>query len=581
MRSLPPLILATALCSLCVVVTADPIAQQAYLKASNPDAEDVFGFSVAISGDTVVVGAPFEDSNAKGVNGDQSDNSGLNAGAAYVYVRNGTNWTQQAYLKASNTGTWGAVFGWSVGISGDTVVVGAFGESSNATGVNGNQSNTNSVDAGAAYVFVRKGTNWSQQAYLKASNTKPRNSDAGNAAWFGTSVAVSGDTIVVGAYMEDSNATGVNGNQSNHSAPNAGAAYVFARNGTNWTQQAYLKASNSGAGDHFGVSVAVSGDTVVVGAYEEASNATGVDGNQSDNSAPEAGAAYVFVRSGTNWSQQSYLKASNTHGLLPGDVFGDRFGSSVAVSGDTIVVGAFGEDSNATGVNGDQSDTSDPNAGAAYVFVRSGTTWTQQAYLKASNTDAGDTFGASVGVSGDTVVVGAALGGSRGEASNATGVNSDQSDDSAPGAGAAYVFVRSGTTWTQQAYLKASNTEAGDGFGSSVAVSGDTVVAGAKGESSNATGVNGDQSDNSAEAAGAAYTFSGLGPGPQLAIGLSTQNVTLSWPVGAMSYVLESAPSLSAIAWDPVTNNPAIGPTQRSVQLPITSAAKFFRLRSP
>ena len=125
-------------------------------------------------------------------------------------------------------------------------------------------------------------------------------------------MAVSGDTVVVGAHGEDSSATGVNGNQSDNSAADAGAAYVFVRSGTTWSQQAYLKASNTGAGDYFGCSVAVSGDTVVVGAYGEDSSATGVNGNQADNSATDAGAAYVFVRSGTTWSQQAYLKASNT-----------------------------------------------------------------------------------------------------------------------------------------------------------------------------------------------------------------------------------------------------------------------------
>ena len=178
----------------------------------------------------------------------------------------------------------------------------------------------------------------------------------------------------------------------------------------------------------------------------------------------------------------------------------------MAVSGDTVVVGAVFEDSNATGINGDQTDNSATDAGAAYVFVRNGTTWSQQAYLKASNTDAGDVFGFSVAISGDTVVVGASF-----EASNATGVNGDQTDNSAPQAGAAYVFVRNGTTWSQQAYLKASNTDAGDFFGDSVAVSGDTVVVGAPRESSSATGVNGDQTNNSAASAGAAYIFNGLG----------------------------------------------------------------------
>jgi uncharacterized repeat protein (TIGR01451 family) len=274
----------------------------------------------------------------------------------------------------------------------------------------------------------------------------------------------------------------------------AGAAYIFVRSGTAWSQQAYLKASNTDTGDRFGQSVAVSGDTVVVGAPGEDSNATGVNGNEADNSASVAGAAYVFVYDGTAWSQQAYLKASNTDAI-------DRFGRSVAIDGDTVVVGADGEDSDAT----DQADNSASVAGAAYIFVRSGTAWSQQAYLKASNTDAGDRFGQSVAVSGDTVVVGAP-----GEDSNATGVNGNEADNSASFAGAAYVFVYDGTAWSQQAYLKASNTDAIDRFGWSVAVSGDTVVVGATGEDSNAAGVNGNEANNSASDSGAAYVFGGL-----------------------------------------------------------------------
>jgi hypothetical protein len=468
-------------------VTIDPIAQHAYLKASNTDVTDRFGFSVAISGDTVVVGAPEEDSNGVGVNGNQANNSRVNAGAAYVFARTGTGWSQQAYLKASNTDSNDA-FGWSVAISGDTVVVGALGESSNATGVNGNQADNSAGSAGAAYVFVRSGTGWSQQAYLKASNT-----DAGDG--FGVSVAVSGDTVMVGANGEDSNATGINGNQADNSAAQAGAAYVFVRSGTSWSQQAYLKASNTGADDRFGQSVAVSGDTVVVGSYLEDSQATGVNGNQADNSAGAAGAAYLFVRSGTTWSQQAYLKASNTDAS-------DYFGHSVAIAGDTVVVGAYAERSNATGINGNQADNSAFDAGAAYVFVRSGSTWSQQAYLKASSTDAGDRFGIAVAVSGDTVVVGAPE-----EDSDATGVDGNQADNGASSAGAAYLFVRNGSTWSQQAYLKASNTDANDRFGSAVAVSGDMVVVGASHESSNSTGINGDQFNNSAASSGCVYVF--------------------------------------------------------------------------
>ena len=131
----------------------------------------------------------------------------------------------------------------------------------------------------------------------------------------------------------------------------------------------------------------------MIGAYTEDSAATGVNGNQADNSAFASGAAYVFVRSGSTWSQQAYLKASNTG---PNDLFG----ASVAISGNTVVVGAFGEDSAATGVNGDQTSNSATDSGAAYVFVRSGSTWTQQAYLKASNTGASDFFGISTAISG-------------------------------------------------------------------------------------------------------------------------------------------------------------------------------------
>ncbi len=407
-------------------LTIDPIAQQAYLKASNTEAGDNFGLSVAVSGNTVVIGADGEASNAAGVDGNQSDDSANYAGAAYVFVRDsGGVWSQQAYLKASNTEA-GDLFGQSVDVSGDTVVVGAYLEASNATGVNGSQADNSATESGSAYVFVRdSGGVWSQQAYLKASNT-----DAGDR--FGRTVAVSDDTVVVGAQGEASNAVGVNGDQADNIAIRSGAAYVFVRDsGGVWSQQGYLKASNTDGGDRFGKSVAVSGDTVVVGAQVESSNATGVNGNQGDNSVPSSGAAYVFVRdTGGVWSQQAYLKASNT-------AFRDFFGHAVAVSGDKVVVGAMFEDSSAVGVNGDQADNSAGRSGSAYVFVRdSGDVWSQQTYLKASNTGAGDQFGQAVALSGDTVVVGAFL-----EESNATGVNGDQTDNSVIDSGATYIFL--------------------------------------------------------------------------------------------------------------------------------------------
>jgi hypothetical protein len=380
-----------------------------------------------------------------------------------------------AVLRSNDTLS-SSLFGDAVSTSGDTIVVGDYMDDKYGT------------DSGATYVFVRDGLTWIQQAYLKGSNT-----EAGDQ--FGRSVSISGETIVVGAIGEDSNATGVNGTQTDNSATDSGAAYVFVRVGTIWTQQAYLKASNTGAGDHFGFSVSISEDTIVVGARYEDSNATGVNGTQADDTT-DSGAAYVFVRDGTSWTHQAYIKASNTGTE-------DRFGSAVSISGNTIVVATYAEDSSATGVNGTQTDNSADNSGAAYIFVREGTTWAQQAYLKASNTREADWFGYSVSISGDTIVVGA-----YGEDSNDTEVNGDQNNDGAEQSGAAYVFVRNNSIWTQQAYLKASNTEAGDHFGFSVSISGDTIVVGARWEDSSATGVNGmDYDVGSTEKSGAAYVF--------------------------------------------------------------------------
>jgi len=479
---------------------------QAYVKASNTE-QGEFGISVALSGDTLVVGADTESGNQTTItNGSVvSVNQTLtNAGAAYVFVRSGGNWTQQAYLKASNADQ-GDDFGYAVAISGDTIVVGAPHESSNQTTItNGSSASADNslTSSGAAYVFVRNGTTWSQQAYLKAPN-------AANYAYFGFSVAVSGDTAVVGADNDSSAQTTIS-NGGSASADNtaiaAGAAYVFVRSGTTWSPQAYLKAPNAGAGQYFGYSVGISGDTVVVGSLYEPSNQTTVtngSGASNDRSARGAGAAYVFVRSGVNWTQQAYLKASNA-------AAGSLFGISSAISGDTIVVGAYSDSSKqATVTNGSgaSADTSLPNAGAAYVFVRNGTTWSQQAYLKASNPDSDDYFGGRLGVSGDTVVVGAF-----GESSNQTSVgkgSSASADNSVNRAGAAYVFTRSGTSWSQQAYLKAANPDADDRF-CFAAVDGDTVAVGAPGEASNQTTItNGStaSADNSRPVAGAVYVF--------------------------------------------------------------------------
>jgi hypothetical protein len=253
-------------------------------------------------------------------------------------------------------------------LSGDTFVVGAVGEGSSSTQVDGDEENNDKPYAGAAYVYVRDETNtWTRQAFLKASNADEND-------WFGNSVSISGDRIVVGAYQEDSN--GVEGDNSKEES---GAVYVFVRDGNTWSQEGYLKASNPDGADHFGQSVSISEDTIVVGADKEDSGSD----DPNDNCAPNAGAAYVFVRDGNTWTQQAYLKASNADQ-------DDLFGASVAISKDTIVVGAYGEDSSATEINGDMDNNDVPGSGAAYVFVRDGNTWTQQAYLKASNADQSD-----------------------------------------------------------------------------------------------------------------------------------------------------------------------------------------------
>jgi hypothetical protein len=466
---------------------AAQLAQHAYGKASNTGAGDAFGSRVALSGDTLVVAAERESSAAQGVNGNQADDSAEDSGAVYVFRRSGTAWQQEAYLKASNTGA-GDLFGYSVALSGDTLAIGAIFEDSAARGVGSDEDDDSALDSGAVYVFRRTGTTWQQEAYLKASNT-------GAGDQFGGSVALSGDTLAVGANGEASAAVGVDGDQDDNAAANSGAVYVFRRNGTDWQQEAYLKASNTGVLDTFGVGLALSGDTLAVGAPSEDSAAQGVGGDQDDNSATNSGAVYVFRRNGTTWQQEVYLKASNSE-------LQERFGDAVALSGDTLAVGAVGEDSAAVGVGGDQDDNTAGASGAVYVFRHTGAAWQQEAYLKASNTEASDQFGYSVALSGDTLAVGSYV-----EASAAQGVDGNQDDNSARQCGAVYAFRRTGTTWQQQAYLKASNAATEDAFGIAIAVSGDAVAVGASGEDSAALGVNGDQADDTAAISGAVYVF--------------------------------------------------------------------------
>jgi len=389
--------------------------EQAYLKPSSRTTGDEFGYAVAIDGERVVVGCPDEDSGATGVGGTPSENGTLDAGAAWVFVRIGTTWSQEAYLKASNTGT-GDRFGHRVAIHGDLVVVGAQSEDGSGSGVDP-FSNDGAASAGAAYVFRRVGGAWTHDAYLKASNT-----DAGDS--FGSAVAVHGNTIAIGAQEEDSAAIGVGGDPSSGGSPGSGAVYVFVHDGSSWTQQAYVKATNTDAGDGFGWSVDLEGDTLLVGAPFEDGGAAGVGGDQADDSSSAAGAAYTFERVGGSWFASGYLKADASDAQ-------DQFGYAVALDRGTVAVGAPLEDGSSSGVGGNPFDDADPDAGAVYLFQRAGLSWAPRAYVKASLTDSGDHFGQSVDVDADTLLVGAPF---------EDGSGLSPAEDFASSAGAAYLF---------------------------------------------------------------------------------------------------------------------------------------------
>ena len=425
----------------------------------------------------------------------------------YVFRLGDNGWYQDAYIKASNAENsgWADEFGTSVALSaeGDTLVVGAPGENSGATGINGDQSDNSVRGAGAVYVFRSVDGDWIQQAYIKASNTgaTPRVSPGGDFFGYRVSLSADGDTLAVAALWESGAATGINGDESDDSALSAGAAYVFRFSGSDWFQQAYLKASNTDQNDFFGASLAISadGETIVVGAVGESSSATDVDGDQTDNSRQSAGAAYVFEFDGAAWSQSAYIKASNADE-------DDWFGSSLALSADArvLAVGATGEDSALGGINMSQSNDSAEGAGAVYLFRNESTGWVQEAYIKASNADAADFFGSSVALSdnGDSLTIGAT-----GEGSNSRGVGGDATDNSNVGAGAAYLFHSNPSGWIQHAYIKASNPDRSDRFGYAVDMNsdGETLVVAARFESSGATGINGDETDNSTGGAGAVY----------------------------------------------------------------------------
>src|SRR5580700_361167 len=327
--------------------------QQAYLKASNSGEGYQFGNALSLSndGNVLAVGSTGEASSAVGVNGNQNDNSMPGAGAVYVFVHEGDAWSQQAYVKPWNTTQRGVLFGYSVGLSGDgstmgvgtydedrgrgavyvftrkatkwaqqvrltasnaepgdslgcslgisddgnTIIAGAFDEDAILPGIQPPDAGANDeptdTSSGAAYVFVRKDGKWSQQAYVKAFNTRENDQ-------FGWALTISrdGNTIAIGSHLEDSGAKGVNGDMKDTTAEDSGAVYLYTRSGDSWSPAAYVKASNTRPGAEFGMALALNADgkELAVGSTKENSAAKGVNGNQKDVSMVNAGAAYVY-----------------------------------------------------------------------------------------------------------------------------------------------------------------------------------------------------------------------------------------------------------------------------------------------
>lgn len=371
---------------------------QASLTASDGRADDRFGSSVALSGEAACVGAPLHDTSG-----------GVNAGSAYVFIRDWTLWSERAKVVASD-GAAEDRFGSSVSLSENTVLVGSPSDDTTRGG-----------DSGSAYVFVRAGSNWIQQAKLTAG-------DGATGDTFGSAVALHGDVVLVGAPNDDT----IDG------GGDAGSAYFFMRTGGLWSEQAKRTAYDGNPIDRFGSAVALEGDLAMVGAaLDDSERSTAYDD----------GGVYLFSRVGTSWEQRAKL-------TIRDGTIDDTFASSLALSGDTVLVGvpiddmAYGNDGES---NYDRYD-----AGSAYVFVLTGNFWKQQAKLTARDSDTPHLFGASVALSGDIALIGA------------------------PGkTGNAYIFVRRGRVWSQQAKLDSGDGASRDQFGYSVALDGQTALVGA------------------------------------------------------------------------------------------------------
>ncbi len=378
-------------------------------------------------------------------------NTQSESGSAYIFKKNGGTWSLIQKIAASDRSA-GDFFGSSVSISGDYAVVGAFNEDEDASG-----GNTKS-NAGSAYIFKNNGGTWTQVQKIV-------NSDRNFNDHFGYSVAISGDYIAVGAVWEDEDVSGMN------PLGFAGSAYIFKNNAGTWTEVQKIVSSDRAVQDYFGQSIAISGDYIIVGVQYEDENVSG------GSTQSEAGSAYIFKNNAGIWTQVQKIVASDR-------AAGDMFGFSVAISGDYAIVGAIWEDENEAGGNTQTS------AGSAYIFKNNLGTWTQMQKIVASDRSIDDRFAASVSISGEYAIVGAV-----GESHDVSGNNTLSE------AGSAYIFKLNGATWIQSQKIVTSDRDVNDQFGYSVAISGNYALGGAINEDEDAFG------GNSQSAAGSAYIF--------------------------------------------------------------------------
>jgi trimeric autotransporter adhesin len=434
-----------------------------YLKNSEARPSEGFGTSVAISadGNTLAVGAA-----------DGGATAASRTGAVSIFLRTANSWSFVAKLVPANGDDFDQ-FGRSVALSADgsTLAVGAPQEASAST----NPADNTAPAAGAVYVFRQNTNGWEQLAYLKAATPQQY-------ANFGGSLALSADGNVIGIGAPD---------QTIGTGFAHGAAYVFTRSGANWIQQSALTAPVQMASAYFGISIATnaSGSLVAVGAYGEDIGALNF-----------AGRVHLYTRALNTWSYQNSVSAATPSN-------GAQFGAALALdsSGTTLAVSASTEDS--------LPDPTQKYVGAVHVFGLNGTTPNFIARLVPSNAEDSDWFGTALALSNDGHTIAATSIYEDGDASGIDGVSTALS---AYAAGAAYVFSNTLGTWTQHAYVKASNTEANDSFGAAIALdaTGNTLVVTAPNEQSAASGFNGNQSDDCessathcAEGSGAVYVY--------------------------------------------------------------------------